>query len=67
LGLINDPWCINNDAIIDEEMSENSKDSKDILALRKPLSDFDWEDGKWQREKVYRPDRFVIKLRRSNS
>lgn len=47
LGMIDDPWCIKDDAILDEEMSENSKDSKDILALRKPLSEFKWVDLKW--------------------
>jgi len=31
LGLIDDPWCIKDDDIVDDLVSENSKNSKDIL------------------------------------
>lgn len=67
MGLIDDPWCIKDDAIMDEELSENSKDSKDILMLRKVPSEYQWFDHKWEVEKVYHPDKFEINLKRSNS
>ena len=67
LGLIDDPWCIKDDDIVDDLVSENSKNSKDILQLRKAPSEFEWATNKWQRDKVYNPDKFEIKIKRSNS
>ena len=67
MGLIDDPWCIKDDAVLDKELSENSKDSKDILILRRPPSEFEWAEHKWEIDKIYHPDRFEIKIKRSNS
>ena len=67
LGLIDDPWCIKDDDIIDDIVSENSTHSKDILKLRKAPSEFEWAENKWKRDKVYDPNKFVIKIKRSNS
>lgn len=67
MGLIDDPWQIKDDAIIDEELSENSMDSKDILALRKPPSEHNWVDDKWEREKEYHDDYYKVRIVRSSS
>ena len=65
--MIDDPWQIKDDAIVDEELSEDSMDSKDILALRKPLSEHKWVDDKWEREKEHQDDYYNVRIVRSSS